>query len=308
VNEFEDYADWYVWAKRNLSTDAGVCHGAAAAATSALASGGDRQQAITAARQSLTSAAHLDVAAADIRRRTYAEWFDWARREVGGVREQQHAAARAALATLDAGQGANAAMAAARAAFAGEGAQPHPAAPALAPPGYQPYAPPPASAAYGPPPAVPPPPYFAGYAGFWRRFLAFWIDWVIWVVAVTLLGGILGGFIGVGIAIAGGTVDSERVANDAVGPLYVLSYVVLWLYYTICEASPWQATPGKLALGIRVSDLSGHRIGWGRANARFWSKLLSSLLLGIGFLVIAFTERKQGLHDMIAATLVVRRP
>lgn len=304
MNDFDTYADWYVWAKRNLSTDALVCHGAAAAATDAIEAGGDRQQAIAAARQSLTTAAHLDVADADIRRRTYAEWFDWARREFGGVREQQQAAARAALSTLDAGRGANAAMAAARAVYGAEPpapTQPSPETPsALSAP--QPHAPYPVYQ----PSTIPEPPSFLGYAGFWRRLAAYLLDYLILVAAVALAAFIIGIFIGITVALSGRQVDTNAAANLLVIPLQVISVALTWLYYTILESSAWQATPGKRALGIKVTDLEGHRIGWGRANGRFWSKILSGLILGIGYLMIAFTPRKQALQDIIASTLVVR--
>ncbi len=62
-----------------------------------------------------------------------------------------------------------------------------------------------------------------------------------------------------------------------------------------------------MALGIVVTDIDGNRISFGRANARFWSKIISGMILGIGFLMAAFTEKKQGLHDMIAGTLVIKK-
>ncbi len=304
MNDFDTYADWYVWAKRNLSTDALVCHGAAAAATVVVEAGGDRQQAIAAARQSLTTAAHLDVADADIRRRTYAEWFDWARRELGGVREQQQAAARAALSTLDAGRGANAAMLAARAVYGAEPPAPVEPSPEFlpAPSGHQPSPPYPPYQPHG----VAEPPSFVGYAGFWRRLAAYLLDYLIQLAAITVAAFIIGAFIGITAAISGQQVDTNAAGNLMVLPLQVISVALTWLYYTLLESSPWQATLGKRALGLKVTDLEGRRISWGRANARFWSKILSWLILGIGFLMIAFTARKQGLHDMIGGTLVVR--
>lgn len=79
-----------------------------------------------------------------------------------------------------------------------------------------------------------------------------------------------------------------------------------WLYFTISESSAWQATLGKKLLGLRVTDAEGNRINFGKANARYWSKLLSGLILDIGFIMIAFTKKKQGLHDKIAGTFVVK--
>lgn len=81
--------------------------------------------------------------------------------------------------------------------------------------------------------------------------------------------------------------------------------VAAWLYFSVFESSRLQATPGKLALGIRVTDLEGNRIGFGRATGRFFSKIVSGLILDIGYIMAAFTSRKQALHDMMAGTLVI---
>jgi uncharacterized RDD family membrane protein YckC len=73
------------------------------------------------------------------------------------------------------------------------------------------------------------------------------------------------------------------------------------------ESSARQATLGKMALGIVVTDLDGNRIGFGRATGRYFAKILSALILLIGFIMAAFTQKKQGLHDIIAGTLVVKK-
>ena len=72
------------------------------------------------------------------------------------------------------------------------------------------------------------------------------------------------------------------------------------------ESSHLQATLGKMALSLQVTDLEGRRITFAKATGRFFAKYLSVLTLGIGYLMAAFTERKQALHDIIAGTLVVR--
>ena len=78
-----------------------------------------------------------------------------------------------------------------------------------------------------------------------------------------------------------------------------------WLHSTLMESSKYQGTVGKLALGQRVTDLDGKRISFGRANARFFARILSSMTLGIGYIMAAFTQKKQTLHDMVAGTLVL---
>jgi uncharacterized RDD family membrane protein YckC len=133
------------------------------------------------------------------------------------------------------------------------------------------------------------------YAGFWLRVVASILDGFVLVLLGVVLGAVL-------LAFQGGV---EPESNFGITD--VLGILIGWLYYTILESSDWQATLGKKAVGIKVTDMQGEKIGFGRANARYWSKILSSLILMIGFLMVAFTEKKQGLHDMIASTLVVKK-
>jgi hypothetical protein len=87
----------------------------------------------------------------------------------------------------------------------------------------------------------------------------------------------------------------------------LLGLVVGWLYFALQESSTAQATLGKRALGIKVTDANGRRIGFGRATGRFFGKILSGLVFAIGFMLAGWTERKQALHDFLAGTLVVFR-
>ena len=99
--------------------------------------------------------------------------------------------------------------------------------------------------------------------------------------------------------------DIEMVAG---GIGYAIGIIGQWLYFTIFEISGWMATPGKKILGLQVTDLNGQQIGFGRANGRYWGKIVSALILMIGFIMIAFTDKKQGLHDIMAGTLVIKKP
>jgi len=78
------------------------------------------------------------------------------------------------------------------------------------------------------------------------------------------------------------------------------------LYFVLMESSAKQGTLGKMALGLVVTDTNGNRISPARALGRYFAKILSGAILMIGFIMVAFTERKQGLHDMLANTLVLR--
>ncbi len=80
-----------------------------------------------------------------------------------------------------------------------------------------------------------------------------------------------------------------------------------WLYHTAMESSRYRATLGKLAMGSIVTDLNGNRISFARANGRFFGKWISSAVFNIGYLVAAFTEKKQALHDILAGCLVIQK-
>jgi len=141
------------------------------------------------------------------------------------------------------------------------------------------------------PDSLPPP----LYAGFWRRVGAHFVDWLL----VTLVA-----MFSAGIAIAGASLNKS--AMDLAIPLVMIT--AAFLYFAVMESSTWQATLGKKAFAIQVTDLAGSRISLGRASARFFAKLLSILPFYAGLLITAFTPKKQALHDFIAGTLVVRKP
>jgi uncharacterized RDD family membrane protein YckC len=130
------------------------------------------------------------------------------------------------------------------------------------------------------------------YAGFWRRFAAYIIDAaLVWAAAV-----------GVVVVFS----PWGEPWRDIDGLPAVLFWIVgPWLYWALMESSPTQATLGKMALGIIVTDTQGKRVSFGRATGRHWAKIISALILFIGFFMAGFTSRKQALHDIIADCLVV---
>ena len=138
------------------------------------------------------------------------------------------------------------------------------------------------------------------YGGFWIRVLAYIIDAMILQFASTVL--VLAG-VGALLGIGGA---GDAVLGAGVIAIYVLMLVLNWLYFAIMESSRWQATLGKQALNMVVTGESGERIGFGRATGRYFAKILSSLIFLVGFCMVGWTQRKQGLHDMIAGTLVYR--
>ena len=152
------------------------------------------------------------------------------------------------------------------------------------------------------------------HAGFWKRVGAYILDAIILYIPQLIIQKAFGvdaaqEQLKQAAANAGGNMQLVLAAQEhfyaAMWPAMLLSIVIGWLYFAICESSAWQATLGKMALGIRVTDLEGRRISFPRALGRYPAKFLSGLILGIGFLMVAWTQRKQGLHDMIVGTLVL---
>lgn len=92
-----------------------------------------------------------------------------------------------------------------------------------------------------------------------------------------------------------------------IGEVYpLIAFVGDWLYFSLMESSSSQGTVGKIVCGLRVTDTQGRRISFGRATGRYFAKILSALILLIGYLMVGWTRQKRGLHDFIAGTLVVR--
>jgi uncharacterized RDD family membrane protein YckC len=84
-----------------------------------------------------------------------------------------------------------------------------------------------------------------------------------------------------------------------------IGFFIGWMYYAVMESSSSQGTIGKMILGVRVTDINGQRISFLRATGRFFGKILSTLILYVGFLFPLFTSKKQTLHDMLAGCVVV---
>ncbi len=128
------------------------------------------------------------------------------------------------------------------------------------------------------------------YAGFWLRAAAYLIDAIILTVVGFLIYGTIGG---------------DFLEPNAFSR--ILAALISVGYFVYYESSEKQATFGKQAIGIVVTDIHGGRISVGQAVGRYFAKILSAMILLIGFFMAGFTDKKQALHDMIAGTLVVKR-
>ncbi|MGA8220913.1 MAG: RDD family protein [Candidatus Acidiferrales bacterium] len=167
--------------------------------------------------------------------------------------------------------------------------------------------------------AVPKP---VAYAGFWLRFVAFAIDLIIFFVLFVIVVSFLAVAMGLSAAIQqvqpGETPEALRAA---LGGGFLLAVLLILLagsatYFSSLEASSWQGTIGKKALGLYVTDLAGNRISFGRSSVRFFTgKFIAIGVPGFGIMYFfascicaGLTQRKQALHDMIAGCLVLKKP
>jgi len=159
------------------------------------------------------------------------------------------------------------------------------------------------------------------YAGFWLRFVAIIIDnLVLGVPFVFLFFLFFAGTIPEFVRSAQtNPQDPQFVARmmmtflPRIFLLMIIGAVASWLYWALMESSSWQATLGKKALGLYVTDLAGNRVSFGKASGRFWSgkglgmvPYIGPLYRLVDCILAGFTERKQALHDMIAGCLVLR--
>jgi len=153
------------------------------------------------------------------------------------------------------------------------------------------------------PAAPPPPPVWdaqpagvgqVAYGGFWIRFVAYIID----AILLGIVGGVVASLFGVSMM----QTDWEQYDPT----INLVSLVVGWLYFALLESSERGATVGKMAMGLRVVTSQGQRLSFMNATGRYFAKFISAIILGIGFIMIAFTDKKRGLHDIIADTLVIK--
>jgi uncharacterized RDD family membrane protein YckC len=127
------------------------------------------------------------------------------------------------------------------------------------------------------------------YGGFWARVLASLVDGVVCFTLIVAAAAALAMLGGIGMAL-----------------ITPVSMVLPVAYYALMQSSARQATFGKSLLGMKVATAGGDRMSLGRSIARELAKIVSYIPFALGFLLAAFTSRKQALHDMIASTVVTR--
>ncbi len=132
------------------------------------------------------------------------------------------------------------------------------------------------------------------YAGFWLRFIALIIDGMI-IFGMFFCIGYIMGIIGL---------PNLLTENDNFGD--AIGIIIIWLYFAIMESSPRQATFGKTALRLKVTDINLNNLSFAKASLRHFGKIISTITIFIGYIIAGFSNKKQALHDIIAGTLVIK--
>ena len=130
-------------------------------------------------------------------------------------------------------------------------------------------------------------------AGFWLRLCAYLVDCVLLFIPLIAL-------LFLAALTAQPTVETFLL-------ILFFNVMVRWFYWARLESSTWQATVGKRLFNLQVTDLHGRQISFDRATRRYFASVISDLILGIGYVMVAFTDRAQCLHDILAGCLVLRQ-
>jgi uncharacterized RDD family membrane protein YckC len=158
------------------------------------------------------------------------------------------------------------------------------------------------------------------YGGFWIRVVAYIVDGLIIGIPMSVIIGVVIGVFGAGSLATLSSLpnhpDPEQVQTQLI-PVFIAllgayalfiagSIVISWLYFAMMESSERQATFGKAIFNMRVTDANGNRLSFAHASGRFFAKIINNMTCGIGWIMAGFTDKKQGLHDLIAGTVVTR--
>lgn len=147
---------------------------------------------------------------------------------------------------------------------------------------------------------VVPGPY--GYGGFWRRFFARIIDGLIQSIPIMILSFGVGMYYG-----ASGDFQATSTGDAVMLQLMIQGLAIaVALSYEVFFVRKYDATPGKLAMGLKLLRSDGSKLSVGRIVGRYFSTFLSGFILGIGYLMAAFDSEKRALHDRIAETRVIK--
>jgi uncharacterized RDD family membrane protein YckC len=147
-------------------------------------------------------------------------------------------------------------------------------------------------------------------ANFWWRALAYIIDYVVVFLSLMIL------LVGLGLILtyAGGNsseheaVVSDTSTADTTTVLRLFVLIILTFYNSAFEATRLQGSIGKTICKLKVVNAVGERVSFGTALGRNFAKILSSMVCGMGFFSVLWDKNKQGWHDHLAKTFIIRKP
>lgn len=147
------------------------------------------------------------------------------------------------------------------------------------------------------------------YAHFWVRLVAFIIDFILLGIIITTLRWFLMHKLNQDLRLENFLSDDGELI---VTPFFTLSSIIfvgcqlitVWLYYALTETI-LGASPGKLPFKLRITRTDGRRINFARATGRAFARLLAFLPFLTGYLMAAFTEKTQALHDILSDCIVI---
>lgn len=149
--------------------------------------------------------------------------------------------------------------------------------------------------------------YTVDYAGFWWRLCAIFIDGaILWSINY-----LMNGLWNLATDLPWGGITEEMIETGMTAPLWVLRFIVFFAVqvgYFVCFWAWRGQTPGKWIMRLKITRFDGSKIGWGSALLRYCGYIISFVSLLIGFFWIGVDNRRQGFHDKIAETFVVRMP
>jgi uncharacterized RDD family membrane protein YckC len=135
------------------------------------------------------------------------------------------------------------------------------------------------------------------FGGFWIRVGAYFVDVVVLLIPMLLISFLFR-------AVTPASDELEQAIVQFMD--FLLSLIVWWIYFAVLHSSTWQASVGKKLVGLKAVDKNMHRISFGRATGRYFAEIISALILCIGYMMVGWTKKKQGLHDMTAGTYVIK--
>jgi uncharacterized RDD family membrane protein YckC len=140
-----------------------------------------------------------------------------------------------------------------------------------------------------------------GYGGFWKRFIARFIDGMIQAVFGMVIGAVIGAIFGATGALQGGSAGAILLMQ-AVIQIVAMGFAII---YEVFFVRKYDATPGKMAIGLKILRPDGTKLSVGRIIGRYFATIISALPLLIGYIMAAFDDEKRALHDRIADTRVI---